>query len=204
MLFRSLLLVGGDSYQAKLRSILNPSEDYNTQSDVGRVAVWKRGASYMFQRPILGVGVKAFPVAEGTISPLAARQNYGIGLKWSAAHNSFVEIGAELGIPGLVAFMMMLGGAVSRLERERRRLKAEQVRIRNLMVCVSAALVGFVSAGFFLSQAYYAFLYVTLAAAVAVLRLARDPTRSGDALRTASQRGQRSTGRARYPRTAQA
>ena len=54
--------------------------------------------------------MRAFPVAEGTIFvPLAARaEAVGHGLKWNAAHNSFVEIGAELGIPGLLVFLALL------------------------------------------------------------------------------------------------
>ena len=70
--------------------------------------VWKRGVGYMLRRPVLGVGADNFYVAEGTLSERGRQQQFGRGFKWSAAHNSFVQIGAELGIPGLVAFIAML------------------------------------------------------------------------------------------------
>lgn len=163
-----LSLVAGPRYWEMMGTLLHPENDYNWSgnNEVGRMAIWQRGMGYMMQQPITGVGVNAFPVAEGTLSAISERQALGIGLKWSAAHNSFVQIGAELGIPGLIAFVLLLwqwlrtawrdGQAPARASpRERARAALGQA--------MAGSLLGYVVCGFFLSQAYSAFVYTMVA-----------------------------------------
>ena len=162
-----LVVAGGGVYWEKMATLLNPSQDYNWagKEQTGRMEVWKRGVGYMLDRPLLGVGASAFGIAEGTISPLAARQELGHGLKWSAAHNSFVQIGAELGFPGLAAFVLMLAAAFRAL-RARGRARAPDGSVPDgaaLAQALTATLVGYCVSGFFLSQAYSAYLYSILA-----------------------------------------
>jgi len=158
------MMAASESYWTSMRTLLTPSADYNWsgQSDGGRIEVWKRGIRYMLRRPLTGVGVAAFPVAEGTISPLAPRQEYGIGLKWSAAHNSFVQIGAELGVGGLICFVGLLAAAWRALRRVERGAGSGASREAALAQAFRTSLVGYVVAGFFLSQAYAAYLYTML------------------------------------------
>ena len=73
----------------------------------------------MMANPLLGVGPGNFQTAEGTLSPLAERQQYGVGVRWNAAHNSFVQIGAELGFPGLALFVAVIVSAFVALRRGR-------------------------------------------------------------------------------------
>jgi len=82
--------LANDHYWDMMGTLLHPTQDYNWtgKNEVGRMEIWKRGIGYMLGRPLVGVGANAFPVAEGTISPLAGRQAIGIGLKW------------PLGLPG--------------------------------------------------------------------------------------------------------
>jgi O-antigen ligase len=169
-----LIVIGGPSYWESMATLLNPKADYNWsgESESGRMEVWKRGIGYMNDRPILGVGVNAFPVAEGTISPLADRQALGFGLKWSAAHNSFVEIGSELGYPGLIGFVLLLVAGFKSLRQKSRgrppRPGSEQYRRAVLAQTLSASLVGYIVAAFFLSQAYAALLFVSMGLIVAL------------------------------------
>jgi hypothetical protein len=58
-------------------------------------------------RPILGVGMQNFHVAEG-VSPLAGLQERGIGVRWGG-HNCLFSVGAEPGVPGLLLFAGLLG-----------------------------------------------------------------------------------------------
>jgi len=161
-----LLAFGSDRYWTMMSTMLHPSQDYNFQANVesGRMEIWKRGMGYMFSHPLTGVGANAFPAAEGMISPLAARQQLGIGLKWSAAHNSFVEIGAELGVGGLTLFLVMLAQAGWSLRTKRRRGVPDDPTSPDaaLAQTLAACLAGFCVAGFFLSQAYSAYLYALL------------------------------------------
>jgi O-antigen ligase len=103
--------VASDQYWARMSTLLTPQEDYNVRSYSGRKEVWKRGIGYMLQRPIAGVGVGNFGTAEGRLAERAQGPDYGRGWKWSSAHNSFIEVGAELGIPGLLIFVAMLACA---------------------------------------------------------------------------------------------
>lgn len=160
--FVTVMTVGSDQYWTMMRTLLHPKDDYNWsgKSDGGRAEVWKRGMGYMFSRPLLGVGVNAFAVAEGTISPLAKRQEMGIGLKWSAAHNSFVQIGAELGVFGLLALVVLLIQAF-RTARARPPpgVGRKSVSDEEMMgQALAGSIIGYVVAGFFLSQAYAAYM----------------------------------------------
>src|SRR5258708_33328068 len=96
---------------------ITSKDDYNHTSETGRMQIWSRGIGYMLANPLLGVGPNNFPAAEGTLSPLAERQQYGIGVRWNAAHNSFVQIGAELGLPGLTLFVAVIASAFAALRR---------------------------------------------------------------------------------------
>jgi O-antigen ligase len=171
-------LVGGlasDTYWEKMRSLLHPAEDYNLESQEGRKAIWLRGIGYMLGHPILGVGAGNFPTAEGTISPRAARQSVGRGVKWQAAHNSYVQVGAELGIPGLCFFVGMIVSAWLGLLRRRRWTGDPDMppdpRGRPLAQALAAALLGFAVGAFFLSLAYIEALYVLVALAAGLRRI---------------------------------
>jgi O-antigen ligase len=168
----ALLAVGNAQYWEMMRTLLHPSQDYNWagQSQEGRMEVWKRGLGYMAARPVLGVGVSGFFVAEGTLSPRArARQFTGGALKWSAPHNSFVQAGAELGVPGLAAFVWLLAAAyrAARSREGSRPPGAPAPPATVLGQALAASLVGYVVTAFFLSQAYAAFLYTLLGLVIA-------------------------------------
>ena len=164
-----------DRYWSQMQTVLNPHEDYNATSETGRLKIWERGLTYMARNPVLGVGAMNFQVAEGTISPMARRQEYGVGVRWGAAHNTFVQIGAELGIPGLILFVGLIASvfvSLRRVARDAARV-ASQRNVARLAQSLMAALVGFVVGGFFLSLAYADFLYCLVALAVALEKTTR-------------------------------
>jgi len=168
-----------DAYWEKMRTILQPKDDYNLTTEEGRISVWKRGVGYMLQRPLLGVGAGNFATAEGTISPVA-RASVIRGVKWSVAHNSYVQVGAELGVPGLILFLVMLWSAFRTLRA------VQQVGLpahpgerspppAQLAQALAAALIAYMVGGFFLSLAYRDLLYVLLALAVGLGKVMRGP-----------------------------
>ena len=160
-----LIAAAGRSYWQSMHTLLDPTSDYNWvgNEEGGRMSVWRRGLGYMAGHPLTGVGIGAFPIAEGTLSPLASRQAYGVGLKWSAAHNSFVQAGAELGVVGLAAFVGMIAAGVAASRRSvagaRRHGDASSAALADAL---GASLTGYAVSGFFLSQAYAPFLYAQL------------------------------------------
>ena len=165
-----------DQYWTQMQTIVHPNQDYNTTSEAGRVKIWTRGLGYMAGRPMLGVGISNFQVAEGTISPLARLQERGIGVRWGAAHNVFIQVGAELGLPGLILFVAWFASAflaLRRLARQSRKGSDSATDAPRLAQSLMAALVGFVVGGCFLSLAYSDMLYTLAALAVGLQKVSR-------------------------------
>jgi O-antigen ligase len=165
-----------DKYWTMMGTILHPQSDYNYNDNVGRVEVWKRGLGYMIHNPIVGVGVTAYPVAEGGSDLALSLAAQGKGFKWSVAHNSFLETGAELGIPGALVFIAILGVTGYGLTRLSPRGKwAPWISRREMALAqmLIGALFGFAVAGFFVSAEYFAYLYFILGLAVGLMKLVR-------------------------------
>jgi O-antigen ligase len=150
-------------------STITSHDDYNRTSESGRLQIWARGLGYMMSNPVLGLGPGNFQAAEGTLSPYAVRQQYGIGVRWNAAHNSFIQAGAELGLVGLVLFVGVIATTFAALRRaggSERARHGGRMRETSLTPALTAALLGFVVGSFFLSLAYSEMLYTLVALAV--------------------------------------
>jgi probable O-glycosylation ligase (exosortase A-associated) len=166
-----LVTAASEQYWRQMGTILSDT-DYNQTEETGRLQIWRRGIGYMLQYPVLGVGPGNFQTAEGTLSPLAARQQVGVGVRWNAAHSSFVQIGAELGIPGLVLFATLIASAFGALGRVGRNRASPQSRSdRELTEALTASLAGFVVGALFLSLAYSEMLYTLVALAVGLQKV---------------------------------
>src|SRR5207248_1911845 len=179
-----LSTLASDKYFERMGTMLHLSQDYNWsgKSETGRLAIWRRGLGYMIDHPFLGVGAAAFPVAEGTLAPEAQEQRrYGRGFKWSAAHNSFIQIGAELGVGGLILFVALFAAAFRVLGRLR---AVPLVEIAVLAQILTGSLVAFIVTASLLSQAYSAYLYTLLGMVLGLWKIAsftRPPAPAGSA-----------------------
>jgi O-antigen ligase len=165
-----------DKYWTSMGTILHPESDYNYNDNVGRVEVWKRGVGYMLHNPIVGVGVSAYPVAEGGSDLARSLAAQGRGFKWSVAHNSFLETGAELGIPGALVFISILvvtGVGLTRISPRGRWAPWISRREMALAQMLIGALFGFAVAGFFVSAEYFAYLYFLLGLSVGLMKVIR-------------------------------
>jgi putative inorganic carbon (hco3(-)) transporter len=154
-----LLTAASDQYWQQMSTITSDT-DYNHTSESGRLQIWSRGIGYILDNPVLGLGPGNFQTAEGTLSPLAERQQFGIGVRWNAPHNSFLQIGAELGIPGIALYVAVIVSAFRALRRS-----------SALTPALTASLLGFVVGSFFLSLAYSEMLYTLVALAVGVQKV---------------------------------
>jgi O-antigen ligase len=172
-----LTAVAGNTYWARISTVLHPSADYNLTDEQGRLRIWGRGMGYMIQHPVFGVGGGNFPRAEGTISPLVARQPLGRGLKWGPPHNSYLQVGAELGVPGLIIYVAFILGVFAALRAlptapgppppgvadPTGRRPFERARLAQSL---AASLIGFAVGSFFLTLAYHDILYTLAGMAV--------------------------------------
>ncbi len=128
-----------------------------------RTAIWKRGLVWMSWRP-WGYGLDNFPIYFGWMNG-----------NERAAHNSFVQIGVELGLLGLLAFAMLFLHTGRDLLRQRRHamsLSASDPAARgeaNLVSYVLAMMAGTATTGFFLSKAYAGIMLFVQGVGIATL-----------------------------------
>ena len=92
------LLSKGDFglFGSRLMSIIDFGETSNSQ----RIAIWKNTVESIKNKPLLGVGIGNFPVVLG--------QDLFLARAGSSAHNLYLHIAAEMGIPALVAAVWFL------------------------------------------------------------------------------------------------
>ena len=151
-------------------------EDYNFDSKGGRWQIWANGLTMLLQRPVLGVGIGAFPVAD---------QSLGSG--YMDAHNSYVQIAAELGFPGITAFIIMILAAFKAVWAMR---KSSLAAVRSgqggedaqfdlaLSTAALCSLIAELTAAAFLSLAYEAMTMLALTVPVGIALL-RKPAGAG-------------------------
>lgn len=191
----ALVLAAPQGYWEQMKTILEPKEDYNWDSKDGRMEIWKRGMGYMLRFPLTGVGINNFGRAEGTISEKARYHVPGTGLRFSAPHNSWVQAGAELGIPGLVLWLSLSLGNIIGVVRLRRRLPARWARgteeeryLHALTLYLPIAIFGFLVTSSFVSFAYLDPLYILVAYSSGLYVLAERRLARGRARRPAGYR----------------
>lgn len=168
-----------EGYWQQMKSILNPTADYNYTSKDGRKEVARRGMGYMLERPIFGLGIGNFEKAECSISEKARNTPAGYGLRCMPPHNSFVQAGAELGVPGLLLWSSIpLFGIISLL-RLRKRLPSgwsrgtrEERFLKFGASYLVLACLGFTVTAFFLNFAWLEPYYVLGAFLAAYMGLA--------------------------------
>ena len=127
-----------------------------------RLELWRRGMNLFFAAPLTGVGIGSFEVAEG--------HSHGGLSAWMTAHNSFIQLGAELGIVGFALFVALLVLSIRNARRVVRAAKTEP-RLHDLTWiarAVETSLYAYVVEGFALSQAYSPMLYFLIAVATAL------------------------------------
>lgn len=154
--------------QERMSSLLDLRSDYNADPtlNASRTVIWKRDVQLALERPI-GYGLGSAEAVDGLH-----------GGQYKTAHNSIVESLVELGILGMILFLYSYVVAWRELGRVRatgQRADADDSSITAALYAraIRVALVGNVAAGFFLSQAYSPALWLLLATAAALVRIAK-------------------------------
>lgn len=119
-----------------------------------RLVAWKAGLRMIRTHPLVGVGLGNFrPTMVQYTDP-------GVEMV-SLAHNTYVEIAAELGIPALIVFLGIFVGAFRALERVRRRAQAAgSTSLFNIALGLEAGLVAYLSSACFLSAWWYKLVWL--------------------------------------------
>lgn len=154
-------------YWRQMQTLLEPEKDYNFFDVDGRKALAQRGIQYMLAYPIAGLGINNFAKAECTLPIKQAVTPAGKGIACRPPHNTFIQAGAELGIPGLVLFVMLTIGTTVMLIRLGRRLPASWARasddrllLYHATDCLAASIVAFCACSLFVTFAWTDIVYV--------------------------------------------
>lgn len=142
----------------------------NDRSSLQRLAYWEYGISEVIQKfPFLGVGYSnwlgyvSFMVPEGMGPYMMVQQ----------PHNIFIQAAAELGLIGLIVFLLLILFAFILNCRTREMAKNfENKLLFNLSYGLDAGMIGFLTAGLFVSVLYYPFFWIQIAMIVMVNNIA--------------------------------
>ena len=153
----------------------------NYGDDVGQTArqtVWKAGFRMIWKYPLTGVGLGGF---KGNVLKFEEPDENVV----SIAHNTYIEIAAELGIPGLIVFVLMLGCSYRSLGVVRKRAlhsgqRLLQAAASGLQASVVGAAVGIV----FLSATSEKLLWLTIGLSMCMTSLVRVRKERGLAMPT--------------------
>lgn len=164
------VILAGSAFWDRIETIWNPQTEYDlTLGD--RTQIWGNALNLMVEYP-WGTGPGSFRIAEGL-------SHGGKGV-WNAPHNTYLQVGVELGIAGLGVFLVLLVRTLNDLRRLQGNFNGTRAYrgVSELASTLEISLWGFIVGAFFLSQAYSMLLYFLLGLSLAFLRLAWSPLRT--------------------------
>lgn len=95
--------------------------DFSETSNKGRMQIWRDSLASIQNRPITGVGLGNFPVALG--------ENVDTSKMGSSAHNIYLDIAVEVGVFGLLVFILLILEIMRKLFQMSHRLKKYSLRL---------------------------------------------------------------------------
>lgn len=158
------------NYGLRMLSIFLPGLDVVGSSDQRRVLL-ERSLLVTARNP-WGIGIGNFPI---------------VGVRNLQTHNAFTQVSTELGILGLVAYLVFMISPYRKLGAiERTLFDSEKLNwFYYLAIGLQASIIGYMVSSFFASVAYNWFIYYLIAYAVAFRRIysietgAKEEVRSG-------------------------
>jgi O-antigen ligase len=205
----ALAIAAPPGYWDQMKTLASPTKDYNWDAPDGRRAVAERGLGYMLGYPIFGLGINNFWRAECFMSEKAANRIVGHGIRCTPPHNSYLQAGAEMGIPGFFLWTTLVFSGIVGTNRLRRKLPRswergdpEQRFLYLTSMYLPLAMVAFAVTSFFLTFAWVDMVYMITAMTTGLYACvaAKLPTLQPDVSR-ALQRGRMRRGGRPLPAT---
>jgi len=98
------MLCGHDAILERIMSIINPTDTSSTL----RIALWESTIAMIMDKPLLGIGWGSYWLVYPEYDFFLNNAN----VKIFHAHNMYLNIAAEIGIPGLITFLYLMYGHV--------------------------------------------------------------------------------------------
>jgi O-antigen ligase len=147
-----------------LERLLHPTYGDRAAED-SRTAAWQAGLSMVRAHPITGVGLGNFKPLVPQYSQMEIPPN-------SIAHNAYVEIAAEMGVPALLVFLGILCFSFRTLSRIHTRAFHSHIPLLwRTALGLQAGLVGSSVAIFFVSGQYQKLLWLTIFLSICIPRI---------------------------------
>jgi O-antigen ligase len=131
-----------------------------------RLMYWEKGIEMMNDHKLLGVGYYAFAEYFSiNYAPYITFENFVY--RREVAHNTLVQVGSEMGYSGLFVYLLMLIHC-ARLTRQTRILAKQNPTIEKInwiakyTICADLAVIGYLIGSFFMSVAFYPYIYLFL------------------------------------------
>ncbi len=177
----ALVVAAPRGYWRQMSTLTDVKQDYNWTAAGGRKYMAMQALGYMETYPVFGLGVGLFERAEGLESERAEAWTPGMpGVAWRSAHNTYLEAGAELGVPGLLLFTGLVVGCIVGPWRMRRRMPAgwaegtwEERFLYQAGLYLPLAALGFAVTSFFVSFAWLDPVYALAALNVGLITTVR-------------------------------
>jgi O-antigen ligase len=165
--FRNLVLIGVSVAIVILASPVSPLKRFKNptpgdqQSADTHVALMRGGVRMMFAHPVFGVGIDNFK--RNSRFFVTRNEAAQMDKESRVAHNSYVEIGAEMGIPGLLLFIGLLLCSFTSLGSVARMAQRRGIPlIQEAAAGLQAGIVGSSVAIFFVSGEYQKMFWLAL------------------------------------------
>jgi O-antigen ligase len=135
-----------------------------------RFEILKTGLHIFADHPLLGVGIGCYGLANDRYAPELGTRD---------AHNTYVSLAAETGIPGLLLWLGLVWSVIAQARRRRAALAADDSALQVLWI--ERAVIAYLVAGFFGTFYVLATLYLVLGVLwVAANVLGQDATAGSD------------------------
>jgi O-antigen ligase len=136
---------------SKLTSVDTLAQADPYGSAMQRFEILKVGWRIFESNPVLGVGIGCYNEANSRFAPMLGKKD---------AHNTYLGLAAETGIPGLLLWLGLVGSVLGFVRRRRRSLDAhdEVIQVR----WIERAVIGCLIAGFFGTYSGLTILYLIL------------------------------------------
>ena len=147
-----------------LQRFLHPTYS-ETGSEDAHQAAWRAGYRMIEAHPLRGIGL-------GQFKPYMPKYSDPGEKVVSIAHNIFIEVAAELGIPALIVFVAFFIACVLGLGRVKKMAAAPEI-VRGAAGALQAGVLGFCVAGCFVSAEYQKTTWMGLALVPCIIALSR-------------------------------
>ncbi len=147
-----LLLAGGGKLKDRFFAISGEDIDTGLEhraygSFEERKILMETAVKAIAEYPILGIGLRNFPTYSG---------------RWKEVHMTYLQIGAEGGIPILILYLLFFSRGFRNLRRLRK-VPTDDVQLKLFTGALHSSLVGFIVGALFAPEAYQYFPYFAVA-----------------------------------------